>query len=356
MIKAEFEKHTLIFKFAAGTSRGVLTERDIWLLKISRNGAPEVCGYGECAPLKGLSVDDIPNYEDKLSAVLRGFNKLNLTSIDDPEALAARLTPPELPSVRFGLETALMDFVNGGKRIIFDNDFHKGKTAIPINGLVWMGDRIFMLRQIREKIKNGYRCIKMKIGALDFMEECELLDFILIHYGNKRPEIRVDANGAFEPANALEKLNVLKNFEVHSIEQPIKAGNPKEMARLCRESPVSIALDEELIGVYSPEKKAELLDEIRPAYIVLKPTLIGGFGAAREWINLAEERGIGWWITSALESNIGLNAIAQFTAGLKPALFQGLGTGQLYHNNFPSPLTAQKGFLKYVPGKAWELP
>lgn len=353
MIKAEFEKHTLKFKFAAGTSRGVLNERDIWLIRVVDDANPDISGIGECAPLKGLSIDDLPEYEDLLAKAINKFNRMNLQAINNPEELAAILAPPELPSIRFGFETAFRDFVNGGKRILFDNNFVRGKTAIPINGLVWMGDKIFILQQIREKMKNGYRCIKIKIGALDFMEECEILDFILIHYGHKKPELRVDANGAFEPESALEKMNVLKNFGIHSIEQPIRAGNLDEMSRLCRESPVPIALDEELIGINSYQEKDKLLDTIRPAYIVLKPSLLGGFAAVREWIQLAEAKSIGWWITSALESNVGLNAIAQFTTEFKPLIFQGLGTGMLYHNNFTSPLTVQKGFLKYDLTKEW---
>lgn len=354
MIRAEYKKHTLRFRFVAGTSRGTLTERDIWLIRIFDEANPQAAGLGECAPLKGLSIDDTPEFEKRLSDILEAFNKRRLSTIEDPLFLGKEMAPAELPSIRFGIETALLDCVNGGRKLIFDNDFFKGKASIPINGLIWMGDKIFMLQQIREKIKSGYRCIKIKIGSLDFMEECEILDFILIHYGHKKPELRADANGAFDVESSLEKLSVLKNFGIHSIEQPIRAGNQEEMARLCAHSPVPIALDEELIGVRSYQEKEELLENIKPAYIVLKPSLLGGFQEVEEWINIAGEQGIGWWITSALESNIGLNAIAQFTARFKPGIYQGLGTGQLYHNNFPSPLTAQKGFLKFDPNKEWE--
>jgi o-succinylbenzoate synthase len=356
MLKADYKKHTLIFKFDAGTSRGVLKERDVWYIKIYDETDPSTIGIGECAPLQGLSPDHLPDFEDNLQKVLDNIHSIP-TDVDNNELLSAiqKVVPQQFPSICFGLETALLDLKNGGKRKILDNDFFSGKKTIPINGLVWMGDKVWMVKQIREKAKSGYHCIKIKIGAIDFREECEVLDFIRVQYSNKKLEIRVDANGAFPLETVMEKLKVLKDFDIHSIEQPIMPGQIEEMAQLCASSPVPIALDEELIGYYSTDAKAGLLSKIKPKYIVLKPTLLGGFFHTAEWIELAEKMNIGWWITSALESNIGLNAIAQFTAKYKSPLRQGLGTGALYHNNIQSPLVVQKGTIKYDLSLNWNL-
>jgi o-succinylbenzoate synthase len=356
MLKAEYKKHTLKLKFDAGTSRGIIKERDVWYVKVHRAGEPGIYGIGECAPLQGLSPDHIPDFEDALSDMLESLE--GFTSNGGPgEALntVSQIVPAEFPSIRFGIETALLDLNNGGRRMIFENDFFYGKKSIPINGLIWMGDKVSMVRQVREKIKAGYRCIKIKIGALDFREECEILDYIRVQYSGKKPELRVDANGAFLWETVMEKLYVLKDLDIHSIEQPIKAGEPDRMASLCAMSPVPIALDEELIGYDKQQDKVSLLEKIRPSYIVLKPTLLGGFSQTAEWIEIAEDMGIGWWITSALESNIGLNAIAQFTASFKTPLRQGLGTGMLFHNNIDSPLVVQKGALVYDPTLSWSL-
>jgi o-succinylbenzoate synthase len=356
MLKAEYKKYTLKLKFDVGTSRGVLKERDVWYIKIYEPENPTIFGIGECAPLKGLSHDDIPEFETVLSEILETTG--SLSSIGDPQEIlktVEELVPVEFPSIRFGLETALLDLNNGGRRMIFDNDFFRGNKAIPINGLIWMGDKISMVKQVREKIRAGFNCIKRKIGALDFREECEILDYIRVQYSGKKPELRVDANGAFSLDTAMEKLRVLKDFDIHSIEQPIEAGEPDRMASLCAMSPVPIALDEELIGHYTHEERASLLNKIKPSYVVLKPTLLGGFSQTAEWIRIAEETGIGWWVTSALESNIGLNAIAQFTANYKISMRQGLGTGMLYHNNIKSPLAVQKGMLSYDIDESWEI-
>ncbi|WP_317170122.1 o-succinylbenzoate synthase [Rhodocytophaga rosea] len=256
-----------------------------------------------------------------------------------------------LPAIQFGVETALLDLRNGGKRIIFKNDFSAGKTGIPINGLIWMGKPEFMRQQIDEKLMQGYTCLKLKIGALDFDKECELLGYIRKQYPAEQITLRVDANGAFSTGDALEKLKILAQYDLHSIEQPIRQGQWSEMASLCRHTPLLIALDEELIGVI--DKKQELLQTIHPQFIILKPSLLGGFHHSLEWIKLAEKMNIGWWITSALESNIGLNAISQFTASLNNPLPQGLGTGQLYSNNITSPLEISKGYLHYNLARSW---
>jgi o-succinylbenzoate synthase len=257
------------------------------------------------------------------------------------------------PALHFGFETALLDLRHGGQRVIFPGPFPKGKTAIPINGLIWMGPAAQMRTQIEEKLAQGYTCLKMKIGAIDFAAECGLLAAVRDRFPPEQITLRVDANGAFSPAEAPRKLEILSGFGLHSIEQPIRAGQAAEMARLCRESPVPVALDEELIGVQRYADKRELLTRLRPPFIILKPTLLGGFAHCREWIELAGGLGIGWWMTSALESNVGLNAISQFTASLHPTLPQGLGTGQLYHNNIPSPLRIRNGQLLYEQGIEW---
>ncbi len=346
-LQATYRKHTLQFKFEAGTSRGVLTEKDTWFVSISDPERPHVKGTGEAGPLKGLSVDDLPDFEDRLREICQTFSEQQLALIPDDPRFLRQLIPERFPSILFAFETALADWRNGGNRIIFPGPFPQGKMDIPINGLIWMGKEDFMLRQTEEKLDQGYTCLKMKIGAIDFAHECRILASIRERFSPAQITLRVDANGAFPPGEALEKLTALSTFGLHSIEQPIRAGQPEEMARICRESPVPVALDEELTGITGKDHKEALLRQIQPPYIILKPTLLGGFGHCREWIALAEKLGIGWWITSALESNTGLNAISQFTATFQPVMPQGLGTGQLYHNNIPSPLTIRKGFLRY---------
>jgi len=248
----------------------------------------------------------------------------------------------------------LLDLAAKGSKKLFLSDFTDGITGIPINGLVWMGDKDFMEKQIREKIDAGYRCIKLKIGANDFSTELEILAAIRKQFSSDELEIRLDANGAFHPNEALEKLNRLSEFGIHSIEQPIRQHNRYAMAELCIHSPIPIVLDEELIGV-NPDDKESLLEKINPAYIILKPSLLGGFKQSEEWIRLAVKHHIGWWVTSALESNIGLNAIAQWSATLGSTLPQGLGTGQLYHNNIPSPLSINQAKLYYKSDNEWDL-
>lgn len=343
-LQLSYNPHTLQFKFDARTSRGAISEHKVYFVNVWDTATPEVYGRGECAPLAGLSMDYRPDLEHKLLqvAVLVNNQQVEL-SID--AALPQELGLQEWPALRFALETALLDLENGGNGLIYDNAFSRGERGIPINGLVWMGDREFMQQQIEQKLNDGYTCLKLKIGSLDFKTELEILQSIREVAGADQLTVRVDANGAFAPQEAYKKLERLAKYELHSIEQPIRQGQVQETAQLCAYTPVPIALDEELIGVQEPEAKVELLESIKPQYIILKPTLVGGLAASAEWISMAEARQIGWWMTSALESNIGLNAIAQFTAQCDITLPQGLGTGQLYHNNIPSPLQIRHGEL-----------
>jgi len=337
--------YNLIFKKPSGTSRGILTSKEIWLLKVWNEESPEVFGLGECALFRGLSAEDRPGYEDVLQSLT--------PSLPPQSELFERLR--DFSSILFGLETALADLKNGGKRIIYPSPFSEGKSSIRINGLIWMGTKAEMQRQIHEKIERGFSCIKLKIGAIDFDTELDLLKSIRQEFDAKTIELRVDANGAFSPADALQRLEALSKLNIHSIEQPIKACQWQAMAQLCANTPLPIALDEELIGVNDLLQKRLLLETIRPQYIILKPSLHGGFAGSEEWIRLANEQHIDWWATSALESNIGLNAIAQWCATQKNEMPQGLGTGQLYTNNFESPLSLTGENLFYYHQKVWKL-
>lgn len=323
----EIEERTLHFKQPAGTSRGIYTTRQIWLVRL-KDGKRE--GIGECAPLPDLSCDAISDYAEVLA---RFCEKFCQTGVLDDEALR------DYPSMRFGLETALLNLRHGA--CLFDTAFSHGEEGIPINGLVWMGNYEEMLYRMEEKLEKGFRCVKLKIGAIDFDQELELVKHIRERFSFHEVELRLDANGAFPYEEALYKLELLSQYAIHSIEQPIKAGQWAYMADLCRESPLPIALDEELIGVNDPEMKAYMLHIIKPRYIILKPSLHGGMTGCREWIEAARELGVGSWITSALESNIGLDAIAQFAShvyGDAIRMPQGLGTGQLFTDNIPMPL------------------
>jgi O-succinylbenzoate synthase len=353
-MQAQWQKHTLQFRFDAGTSRGVLRTKDTWYITLWDEKDKTIKGIGECGPLKGLSPDDRDDFELKLKEVCQ---KINTVSISDLSArsLLDLFSLQEYPSVLFGLETALLDLKNGGNRIIIPTSFSNENASIPINGLVWMGEEKFMQQQLEEKIQQGYTCIKLKIGALNFDTELRLIESIRKRFSSEKITIRVDANGAFGFQEAKEKLKLLSVYAIHSIEQPIKAGMHEEMKTLCEETPIPIVLDEEIIGIKTIEEKKTLLEFIRPQYIILKPTLVGGMEMSREWIRLAESMNIGWWITSALESNIGLNAVSQFTASLNVSMPQGLGTGQLYHNNIDSPLTIQEGKLFYDTTRKWDL-
>jgi o-succinylbenzoate synthase len=353
-ITFEYLKRTLVFKFDAGTSRGVLKKKDVFWIKALYLDQPEIAGWGEAAPLVKLSLDDRPDFENILQQTLEQMATI-AWSQNENEVLSqvGQLIPVYLPSIKFGLETAILDLINGGKKKILGQDFFEGNRTIPINGLIWMGEKDFMLEQINEKFEQGFDCIKMKIGAIDFKQELELLTYIRERYSKDQITLRVDANGAFSPEEALAKLHELAEFDLHSIEQPIAAGNWEAMRKLCEATPLPIALDEELIGV---ENKGELLDAIRPQHIILKPTLLGGILETKEWITLAEERNIGWWMTSALESNIGLNAIAQLADSLGASIPQGLGTGKLYQNNLKSPLEIDQGHIRYNSQIVWEQP
>ena len=328
-MKINITERILHFKQPAGTSRGVYTERKIWLVEMKEG---ERKGIGECAPLPQLSCDDIPHYAE----TLRMFcDQIEQTGVIDYQALRP------YPSMLFGLESASAQLHVNGSAKLFDTPFGRGEEGITINGLVWMGTFEEMYQRIEEKIQAGFHCVKLKIGAIDWEREISLIKFIRQHFTKEQIELRVDANGGFTPLEAMKKLEQLATYDIHSIEQPIKQHQWKEMARLCHETPLPIALDEELIGINDTTSKIELLDTIRPQYIILKPSLHGGMHGSEEWIRLAQERSIGSWITSALESNIGLNAIAHFAAkmyGPHISMPQGLGTGQLFTDNIPMPI------------------
>ena len=355
-LKADFLPYTLHFRFEAGTSRGILTHKTSYIIRLFDEDQPSVVGYGECGPLTGLSYDDRPDYIDQLRACCAEFNAMDLELFSwNVSIVLNQIVSPSLPSILFGFETAMHDFLAGGQRIIRSSDFTAGQRGLPINGLVWMGSPAFMREQIEDKLAAGYTTIKLKIGAIDFDQECDLLAMIRERYPVEQITLRVDANGAFHPDEVMHKLERLATYNLHSIEQPIRAGQPERLAELCRQTPVPIALDEELIGQMEYVHKFRLLKKIQPQYIILKPTLLGGMRHCDEWIELAGRLNIGWWITSALESNIGLNAVAQYTAQFKQLLPQGLGTGQLYTNNVDSPLFTDHGWLRYDPAQSWHL-
>ena len=341
-MKATYHKYILNFKRASGTSRGIMTEKETWFIIMEKDGKK---GIGECGILRGLSIDDRSDYEEKLKWTC---DNINLGENQLWESLI------EFPSIQFGVEMAFQSLSSDNPFLLFPSDFTRGQKSIEINGLVWMGEEAFMKQQIEEKLATGFRCVKLKIGAIDFDKELQLLGFIRQHFAAEQIEIRVDANGAFDTNKALNKLKQLSGFKIHSIEQPIKKNNTDSMSELCKITPIPIALDEELIGVFSLEEKDALLQKIKPQYIILKPSFVGGFRGAKEWILLAEKHNIGWWITSALESNIGLNAIAQWTFLQQNSMPQGLGTGALYTNNFDCPLNVSQGQLWYKKELDWK--
>ncbi len=346
MIKASFTKRTLFFKQPAGTSRGVLHQKDVFYLILNDSENPSKKGIGEIAPIPGLSPDPVSELEKKINHLVQKINTGKEIGENEFE---------RFPSVKFGYETAIKGISSDSPVLLYASDFTNGNQGIPINGLIWMGTKEFMLQQVKQKIAAGFTCLKLKIGAIDFESELEMLNSIRELYSADKLEIRVDANGAFTPENANEKLKQLAYFNIHSIEQPIQPGQTAEMQKLCAATLLPIALDEELIGITNLSEKIKLLDQIQPQYIILKPTLLGGIKASEEWISLAKERNIGWWVTSALESNIGLNAIAQWTAMLGNPHFQGLGTGGLFTNNIESPLYVSDGFLWHEPKENWDL-
>lgn len=347
-MKADFVSRTFRFRFNARTSRGPMPDKTSWFIRLWNEDNPEVVGIGECGPLPGLSPERTEHVPELLNKLVDGVNNALSPTSDELMALA----PNDAPAIRFALETAMLDLENGGKRVLYRNSFLSGKP-IPINGLVWMGDADFMKRQVRDKVAQGFTCIKLKVGALDFEQECSLLEWMRAEFANAI-SIRLDANGAFTSENAMAKLERLAKFNIHSIEQPVRPREPF-MRVLCQHSPIPVALDEELIGINTREDKLILLERLRPQYIILKPTLHGGLSGAAEWISLADSLGTGWWITSALESAVGLNAVSQFTAGLTVTMPQGLGTGMIYENNFESPLRVSGGELKYDDAFRWQI-
>jgi o-succinylbenzoate synthase len=342
-VDARYINYKLKFKFPAGTSKGVLHEKQSYFVVLNHEGKT---GIGECSLIPGISPDRLSDYESTLQHAidqLKSGNTIHFDSFRD------------YPSICFGIETALLDLKTGGQRTLFDSPFLRGEQGIPINGLVWMGDRAFMEEQLTKKIDAGFKCIKLKIGAINFDTECEIISGIRKIFSPETLTIRLDANGAFAPDTALEMLKRISEYNIHSIEQPIQKGQWEEMSRICEQSPVKIALDEELGTPDVSGDKRKLLEAVKPHYIILKPSILGGFSNSMEWIREAEALNIGWWVTSALESNIGLNAIAQWTASLNTQMPQGLGTGQIYHNNIPSPLEISGEKLIYNNKSSWEL-
>tara|TARA_Y200000002_G_scaffold107706_2_gene88113 strand:+ start:1982 stop:3031 length:1050 start_codon:yes stop_codon:yes gene_type:complete len=340
MLKAEIYYHNLKFLVPGGTSRGILHNKPTWYIKIFHSNNTNLYGMGECGPINGLSLDDYKEIPYKLKEVVKNINDISKIDLS------------QFPSIQFAYENALKDFYNGGERVIFKNTFIKGRP-IKINGLIWMGNKEFMLKQITQKLEEGFSCLKLKIGAIKFEEEISVIKSIRSKFSSDYLEIRVDANGAFKTKDIFEKLEQLADLNIHSIEQPIAINQWKEMKEICHLSPIPIVLDEELISIRN--NKEELLELLKPQYLVLKPTLIGGFKKTDEWIKLATKKNIKWWITSALESNLGLNAIAQFCSEYKLDLPQGLGTGKLFSNNISSPLSLNGEKLYYDINKNWDL-
>lgn len=342
MRKAHFLKNTLNFKSPGGTSRGILKTKPAWIVKLEEDGK---VGFGEVSLLPKLSMDDRPDLESILAKTLKDWEEQR-----ENDSIA------DWPSIRFAMEVAERSLHSENPFVLYPSGFSQNGEGIEINGLVWMGSKAEMKARIKEKLNEGFRCIKLKIGAINFDDEIELLRAIRKEYSVDEIELRVDANGAFSPPYALEKLKRLSDFELHSIEQPIRQNQWEEMASLCEQSPIDIALDEELIGITAMAEMHRMIDIIRPQAIVIKPGLVGGLKMTADWINTAEKTGAYWWVTSALESNIGLNAIAQFAATHSLKLPQGLGTGQLYTNNIPSALSIKGRYLHYLEKAEWKLP
>jgi o-succinylbenzoate synthase len=352
-LKAYWKKKVLTFKRPSGTSRGVLKTKATYFLILE---SKERVGIGECSTLEGLSIDHLPSYEHKLNEVV---TKINAIEENTPETISVdSLLGKEKvlwPSIRFGIEMAWLDLENGGRRILYPSNFTQSKSGIPINGLIWMGEPAFMKDQIASLLKRGFKCLKMKIGAINFSEEISILKSLRKEFSSSDLILRVDANGAFPVNEALERLQILSDLELHSIEQPIMAGQVEEMAGLCEQTPLPIALDEELILVQELDEKIRLLEVIKPQYIILKPSLVGGFKSSEEWISAAKKLSVSWWATSALESNIGLSAISQWTYIQNVSGHQGLGTGSLYTNNIESPLEVVGEEITYQTDKSWDL-
>lgn len=348
MLRLEVKPYQLEFKFSAKTSRGSMTSRKVWFIQITDEFGG--IGIGEVAPIDRLSPEDIDSIVPELEKIQNQIRTINTPkSMDDVFSISSSLASDAFPSIRFGLEMALLDLMNGGDKVIFNVDYNN--ISLPINGLVWMGDEAFMQSLIKQKLEEGYRCIKLKVGAINFETEVEIIK--KLRSVSDDLIIRLDANGAFQTNEVLAKLKILSQFNIHSIEQPILPMQPEAMKVVCSKSPIPIALDEELIGVSASIKRMELLQDLKPQFLVLKPTLHGGFASIKEWIDLAQMHNIQWWITSYLESNLGLNAIAQFTSLYNNDLFHGLGTGNLYHNNISSPIIIKEGYFQYDSSNEW---
>ncbi len=341
MLKAHYRPYQLHFCQPVLTSRGAMKVKNGYYLMVTDG---KKTGIGEGSFIEGLSIDDVATYETALQGLCR--------AIETDQAI---LFPDfnRYPSLLFAYQCAMLDFKNRGNKLFFESEFTRGKAAIPINGLVWMGNKDFMLQQIAQKLSDGFSCIKIKVGAIDFEEEVSLLAYLREQYPKEKIEIRLDANGAFTRKDVFGKLETLAQFHIHSIEQPVKPGQVSLMKEICASSLIPIAFDEELIGINHPEAGLELLETVRPQYLILKPSLLGGLQRCDQWILQAEQNDIGWWATSALESNIGLNAIAQWVFTKNIAMVQGLGTGGLYTNNIDSPLTIEQGCLRYRKESTW---
>jgi O-succinylbenzoate synthase len=344
MIKSYFQKRILHFRKPAVTSRGIMHTKPAWYVYLYDECEPQIKGIGECSIIPGLSVDDASKIESKLAEICR---KINEGTFNFKRSII------DFPGINFGVETAFLDLQAKGTKVLFPSDFTHGAEGIKINGLIWMDTLENMMEQVEAKINQGFRCIKLKIGALDFNSELLILKNIRQRFSAKELQVRVDANGAFTFQEAREKLSRLEEYDIHSIEQPIVPTQIERMAELCRTSPVDIALDEELIGKFTFENKRKLIELIHPQYLVLKPGLLGGIKESTDWINIASEFNIGWWVTSALESNIGLNAISQWTYNLGNISYQGLGTGSLYGQNVGSPLIVRGEKIFYDPQLKW---
>jgi L-alanine-DL-glutamate epimerase-like enolase superfamily enzyme len=346
MIKAKTAYLDFKFQRPATTSRGTNTNKKVWFIILYHSDDPSIAGVGECSLFPGLSYDDVKGFKQKLTQTI---DRINQGDFFNDSTLI------EWPSINFALETAWKDLRANGSKILFPSGFTEGKDSIWINGLIWMSDKTEMIHQIRQKLNDGFTCLKMKIGALDLRDEIEILKFIREQCSAEEMEIRVDANGAFSRSEAMEMIKILSEFNLHSIEQPIAPGHPEEMAKLCANSPIPIALDEELIGKHSMNSRRKLIETIKPRYIILKPGMLGGLAACKDWITLATDHEIGWWITSSLETNIGLNAIAQWTYTLQNHIYHGLSTGSLYNNNIRSPLYLHGERLYFDPDRKWDL-
>jgi o-succinylbenzoate synthase len=344
MVRASYIAHPLTFVRPAGTSRGVLEKKPCWFIKLTSQEGKS--GIGEVSFVPGLSVEDQEELEIQVDHICKLISRGEM----NPQQQL-----PALPGVQFALETAVKDMENGGSRILYPSEFTEGQAGIPTNGLIWMGTLSFMISQIREKVLLGFKVLKMKVGSLDFSEELKLIRWIRTEYGKTDLEIRLDANGAWTADEARRKMELLAPSDIHSIEQPIAPGQHKALAGLCRDSAIPVALDEELIGISDSKARKRLIESLSPPYLIIKPGLLGGFSAAEDWIALAEKYEIGWWITSALESSVGLNAIAQWSWQLGVWRHQGLGTGALYTNNINSPLEMRGEMLWHQPGASWSL-